>query len=260
MLQRAIACFRAQSYQNKRLVILDSRDNPAHVTWEPETGLPIVIHSGPMMGLREDLSIGKLRNVVNLAADRMRADIIVHWDSDDWSHPERIAEQVAFLQASGKEAVGYREMLFWREPIKEITTKPAPAQYSSIFGEAWLFTSGHPKYCLGTSLCYWRSVWERRPFEDVQIGEDYRWLQSVDSLGVTTLGGAIETSKKGFQTLQGPWQQPRMIASIHGGNTSPVYKREYLEGSEVQRGEWKRVPAWDDFCRRTMEANEHRTA
>ena len=42
------------------------------------------------------------------------ADILVHLDDDDYSHPNRIAEQVVLLQSSGADCVGYREMLFWQ--------------------------------------------------------------------------------------------------------------------------------------------------
>lgn len=223
MLQRAIACFRAQTYGRRHLYIMDSGLTPATDSLPDRYPESNILYHHTHGG-----SIGHLRNYAANWQDDRLPDVFIHWDDDDWSHPERIAEQVALLKASGKEAVGYREMLFWDS---------RPGQFCA----AWLFTSGLPRYCLGTSLCYWRSVWQKRPFEDVQIGEDYRWLQGVDSLGTSSMNLPEEHS------------HPRMIASIHGSNTSPVYKREYLEGSEAQRGEWKRAPAWDDFCRRTME-------
>ncbi len=252
MTKRAVECFRAQTYGPTRryLVILDTgeegsfrltasdSENEIH-DWRPS---------------ERERTVGSLRNYANAYVGN--ADVIVHWDSDDWSHPARIAEQVALLQSSGKECVGYRDMLFWRpDPCVpwEIVSctcgnryprsgAPCPQCHRYPKGEAWLFTSGHPKYCLGTSLCYWRWVWERLPFEDVQTGEDYAWLKGVDSLGERSHAG-WHSDKPGA----------RMIASIHGGNTSPVYKREYLEGSEAQRGEWRRVPAWDSYCRGIME-------
>ncbi len=260
MLKRAIACFQAQTYRRKFICAYDTspgaqpiRDNIASPTGAFEGS---ILHFPDNAGK----SIGWLRNEIALhhCEATIAPDIFIHWDDDDWSHPERIAEQVALLKASGKEAVGFREMLFWRfvdckcasgtcsprdsghwgRMLRTAHHPTCPRSSDGTGDEAWLYISGKPSYCLGTSLCYWRTVWERRPFEDVQTGEDYAWLKGVDSLGVFALR---------------PAEKPRMIASIHGGNTSPVYKREYLEGSEAQRGEWKRVPQWDDYCRRTME-------
>jgi len=191
--------------------------------------------------------------------------VIIHWDSDDWSHPERIAEQVAFLQASGKEAVGYREMLFWRETKQvlgagvEYSQTAPPRSLGSLAlkdGEAWLYSNGNPGYCLGTSLCYWRRVWEKRPFEDLAHGEDYAWLKGVDSLGISSRSkrSRIMCDSFGGDGPDGSIVvkdgQPRMIASIHGGNTSPAY--QHLEACEKQGEKWKRVPQWDDFCRKVM--------
>ncbi len=263
MLQRAIACFQAQTYQRARLCVYDTRHR-----YQSSDDIKVGIFHFPENVHR---SIGMLRN--RIAASIIGApnppDVFIHFDDDDWSHPARIAEQVALLQSSGKEAVGYREMLFWNTdydlPGSIHTPLPGPfeAKYQEKRrelqrnfvakggGEAWLFSSRHPKYCLGTSLCYWRTVWEKRPFEDVQVGEDYRWIQGVDSLGVTA--EVIPPILPYGNDIDYGQRYPRMIASIHGGNTSPLYKREYLEGSEAQRGEWQRVPGWDDYCRQTME-------
>ena len=50
--------------------------------------------------------------------------------------------------------------------------------------------------------------------------------------------------------IQDSIYEPRMIASIHGGNTSNSYDLEAL----VARGsrDWTRVSEWDDYARRTM--------
>ena len=71
-LLRARKCFEAQTYPNKRLYVLD-------------TGFP------PFVAM----SIGNLRNVMCQAAED--ADVIAHWDDDDWSYPDRLTEQVALF-------------------------------------------------------------------------------------------------------------------------------------------------------------------
>jgi glycosyltransferase involved in cell wall biosynthesis len=230
MAKRAIECFRSQTYQNKRLYVYDTGTRPCADSL-PD-GFPdhsIVYHRG----LDEGITIGMLRNRANWWAVRPHAeappnaDILIHWDDDDWSHPNRISEQVALLQASRKQVCGYRDMLFWRT-----------GGYTR--GEAWLYTNNDPRYCLGTSLCYYRSVWERRPFPNESRGEDKEWLREVESLGETSLFRFSGPSGSGHNDLQ-----PRMIASIHSGN-HVVYQ------PEKQIHNYTRVPEWDEHCRKVM--------
>lgn len=216
MVLRAIRCFREQTYQAKRLLIYDNSSES-----DPDLDYPrdidVAYHE------RAGRSIGLLRNGANGHSEEQ---IIVHWDSDDWSHPRRIEEQVALLQACGKQCVGYRDMLFW--------LSPGP-------GQAWLYSNPDPRYCLGTSLCYWRSAWEERPFPDEPkrkggSGEDVLWLREINSFGCGSFGPAMQRP---------PEIMPRMIASIHGHNTQDYSITERSES-------WKRVPAWDEHCRRVM--------
>ena len=221
MVRRAVACFRAQTYENKSLLIYDSSDEgPAE--WINEGG--IYTEHFPVHA-----SVGKLRNAANAYAERLHADVIVHWDSDDWSHPRRIEEQVALLQNPlfGRRyyvpAVGYREMLFWDS---------RPGQFCG----AWLYDNPNPAYCLGTSLCYWRQTWEAWPFADMTPSgaEDARWTTGLGAVGVSSLSRGAN------------WDiTPRMIAAIHGGNTASRI--------DPAKPEWLRVSGWDEYCRRTME-------
>jgi hypothetical protein len=188
-------------------------------------------------------TIGELRNRAIQQAKGF--DIIVHADDDDYSHPNRIAEQVALLQSSGKECVGYREVLFWRSSCQVyVGEMQGPLGPHPVFelhdGEAWLYSNRDPRYCIGASLCYWRRVWERHPFPALPknregLTEDNAWLRDVDSYG--------ELSR-----LNEQWE-PRLICSIHGGN-SQAYDIE----AKIARGatEWRRVPEWDAYCREIM--------
>ena len=244
MAARAIESFRRQTYGNRFLVIIDNGTvNPSPFI-DLARADDIRLHR-----FGQGISMGVLRNAANTSAscetfhnvhnrDRggvrrprlpiavPQADIIVHFDDDDWSYPNRIADQVALLAASGADAVGFREMLFWRTPQKE----------------AWLFTGATPDYALGTSLCYWRKTWQRRPFLNENQGVEEKWCAD---LKVTSMSANFEC--QGLQIEI----EPRMIASIHGGNTSTGYdlERHVAMGSQ----QWRRVPEWDEYCRERMK-------
>ncbi len=179
-----------------------------------------------------DRSIGALRNAANAQTD---ADIIIHWDSDDWSHRDRIAEQVALLQSGDVgmlpvECVGYNEMLFWDQ--QAAVEVDLDTESAIDIGEAWLYRASIPNYAIGTSMCYWRSTWERNPFPDRSEGcDDLEWFNR---------GVKIQSESSIM-----PMTDPRMIASIHGGNTCSKI--------DATKREWKRVPEWDAYCREAMK-------
>jgi len=187
-----------------------------------------------MLPAEQGKTIGAMRNHANsLLTD---CDIVCHFDDDDWSHPNRIAEQVALLQATGADCVGYNEMLFWRERAPE---RP---------GESWLYSNPNPRYALGTSLCYWRKAWEARPFLDINHGEDTEWLKGLRC-------EAVSSGKPSSRAIYSA-DLISMIARIHSGNSSSAYDpREMAEnaGLPVFERQWSRVPAWDKVCRKVME-------
>lgn len=234
MAKRAVECFRAQTYPAKRLLIYDSTPHDSGI---PLGGCgPVIFHVGHNGG---GLTIGHLRNLASslrTGYGHDLSDILIHWDDDDYSHPNRIAEQVALLQSSGADAVGYREMLF----------------HSS--GGAWLYSNPNPAYALGTSLCYWRRTWEAKPFEAVNSGEDTRWIAGLKMVSESSIAVtyAPELDRAQLATAN-PRYEPRMIARIHPGNTSKAYDPAVMAAVERQGGEWKRVPEWDSYCRSVME-------
>lgn len=225
MTRRAIDSFWRQTYSNKNLLMLNSGDTLSF----PEFPLHLCTSSGK--------SVGELRNLANAAGS---GKIIAHWDSDDLSHPNRLAEQVALLQSSGRECVGYREVLFWN--TRGTSDAGGHLVTSTPGGEAWIYRNPYdPSYCVGASLCYWRSAWERRPFEHVSAGEDTRWLMGVKSLGFSAFGHP-EAVAQGF--IDRDW---RMVCQIHAGSTTQgTPPRE-------KKAEWERVPQWDSCCRERMK-------
>jgi len=171
---------------------------------------------------RENATIGQLRNSAN---ERTDGDIILHWDDDDWSYPGRILESVLALTEGKHDCVGYNSLLFWR-------------QCGDDPGQAWVYINGAQTYCVGTSLCYYRHVWERWPFPDMPrarggTGEDTAWLHGVDSW-------AMPYNLK----------TPSMIAHIHGENSMPYNIEELMQHGSTN---WFRLQGKDEYCRRIMQ-------
>jgi glycosyltransferase involved in cell wall biosynthesis len=168
----AVELFLAQTWPNKQLVIVDDFSAPSFDVAPPGPGIVYITE-------RVRSTIGAKRN---RACAEARGDIICHWDDDDHSDPGRIANQVETLLAGPFEMTGYSEMVF-RNGTRQ-----------------WLY-KGTDGYMLGTSLMYRKEYWRRRPFGDLNIGEDLLFQAGARSVSVPA--GDL------------------MWARTHPGNTSP---------------------------------------
>lgn len=222
MVQRAVKSFQAQTYANKKLVIWNTGQlfgtQPFRGirVWEP-------------VAIRDNASVGTLRNRANYwAVEALDGiDLIAHWDSDDWSHPKRIEEQVALLEQTGADLAGYRDALFW-------DTRKQPA-------EAWQYRSEHPKMVIGASMMYRRQLWERCPFEDIPTAEDYRfWLQAVKHPAKVSAASSFTGD-----CTDGVFNEPRMVCELHGSNTSPAYEN-------MHSSSWRRAAEYDHYAKGVM--------
>lgn len=228
MVARAVRAFRAQTYPNKCLLVWDSGTFVADLG-VADLGRP---QAGEMFwgdSYTGTKSIGELRNAAvrfAVGGPTPHPEIFIHFDDDDLSHPSRIAEQVAHLQSSGADVVGFNELLFWREA-------------SIASGEAWLYRNVRADLCPGTTLCYWRKTWERKPFPDTSEAEDRKFCMGLNCAAAPS-----------FWIRKDQKTEPRMIASIHGENTANYD----LEGLIARGGDtnWKRVPEFDSYCAETM--------
>ena len=173
-LPQAIACFLQQIYPNRELLILsDGADVRDLVPADPRIRLLHLAYAG----------IGEKRN---FGCSQAAGDLVAHWDDDDYSAPERLADQVSRLLAAGKAVTGYRSMRF-------------------SDGEKWWRYEGKPTFALGTSLVYRKTWWETHRFPALQIGEDNCFVEQASAAGQLVTAEA----------------QEMMYASIHPGNTSP---------------------------------------
>ncbi len=237
--------FRSQTYQRKDLLIYDTG---AREFSEPLRAFEMCIHTGA-----QGRTIGALRNAANQQCDGW--DIIAHLDVDDWSHPNRITEQVALLQSSGADVVGYSDMLFWR-------TVSDPY----VGHQAWLFQCAKQLTpAVGTSLCYWRKTWERKKLSDLPKGpggqSEYReFLRDSKVVAVSSIPrhatpGILKPEGTNLDRVGLDTYGPRMIARIHGGNFSPYNIEEQIaRGSNAMPNEgWTRKQEWDQRIREILK-------
>ena len=231
MVERAVRSFGAQTYKNKHLIVLNTGQKVAKPEWFRDE--PIIADYWHYAEGGENMTVGALRNVINETAWRnFVCDIICHFDSDDYSHPRRIEEQVALLQESGKKAVGYNEVLFWDS---------RPGQFCG----AWMYSNPNKEYFVGASMMYWREAWEQCKFEEGRdtngrsLPEDARWWNAnhKDCLGISSAELLNDVDR----------ETPRLICEIHGDNTSTSYR-----DAVRQPPSWKRAPEWEKHCRKVM--------
>jgi glycosyltransferase involved in cell wall biosynthesis len=199
MTKQAIASFLSQDYEQKELLICDDEDAPSLELNEFPVSRNVIY-----IVTEQQMTIGAKRNEL---CEWAAGEIIVHFDSDDWSHPHRIGDQVSRLLASRRAVTGYHSLLFWdgREATKFVSTRN--------------------DYACGATLCFLKSFWEKHPFENLQIGEDNRFVraaQSSDEIIATDCGAM-------------------MVARIHSGNTFTKPGYPPISLSELPKEFWAAI-------------------
>src|SRR5687767_1929483 len=134
--QRALESFLSQTYPAE-LVILD---DAADLSFPSGVNYPQVQYH-----VSASRSIAEKRNECCRLA---KGDVIVHFDSDDWSAPTRIADQVKLLEESGKAVLGFCTVLFYDQQTRR----------------AYRWGNDDRISIAGTSLCYKRDWAIAHPF------------------------------------------------------------------------------------------------
>lgn len=134
--------FLGQKHDRKELILIseDEIDFPAH----PQIRL---VKCDP------GLTVGAKRNI---GAANANGEVVVHFDSDDFSRPGRIEEQLRLMRQCERPVVGYNSILF----------------YNQNRNEAYKLRPGPSSWAAGTSLMYTKSYWQANNFEDRSVGED----------------------------------------------------------------------------------------
>lgn len=173
----AIDCWMRQTYENRDLVIVDDGEDSIENIIPKDSR----IH---YFRIPEKIATGAKRNkCCELAA----GSIICHFDDDDWSAPDRIADQVARLMGTGKPITGYSQLLFW----------------DTLTLQAKRYQAQVPNYVVGTSLMYKREFWLVGPFKEIQVASDNAFVYPA----LSRIAASNDPS--------------HMVARIHGSHTSP---------------------------------------
>lgn len=191
--EQALNCFMSQTYPDKELIIYDDINDPSFPEFAAEW--PI---TEPVLFLNDGDGTCKLiyevhGDIQSIAQKRnqccqlARGDIVIHWDSDDWSDPKRMADQVQRLEESGKSVTAYNRILFY---------EPASDRWGR-----WVLYSDQ---AFGTSLCYLKSWWTAHRFDERRnIGEDNLFIHEARAESIIVDGHSM------------------IVARVHSDNTSP---------------------------------------
>ena len=157
-----IRCFLAQSFQDSELLIVNDGDDPSIGCVPDHPRVRYIKLDGPRR------TIGEKRNI---CCDLAHGELIIHADDDDWSGPNRIAHQVAELDRSGKQVLGYHNILL----------------FDQVRGRAHRYnqTNGQPLWAFahGATFCYRREFWLGHEFENRSGKEDSFFAKAADKRG-----------------------------------------------------------------------------
>jgi glycosyltransferase involved in cell wall biosynthesis len=178
----AVRRFVSQDHPDRELVVVDDGADPIEDLLPPDPRIRYI-------RLDQRRTIGFKRN---LACDAARGELIVHWDDDDWVTDWRIRYQAESLVARGADVCGL-DRVHYHDPAS---------------GRSWqyVYPGGPRPWVAGNTLCYTRATWSRRPFADVNVGEDSRFLWSDGSRRIVAL------EDPGF-----------IVAFVHARNADPKY-------------------------------------
>lgn len=178
----AMEYFLRQDYANTELIVLDEGEESVESLIPGTERIRYVRYPG---------SFSSLGDKRNYACSLAKGETILHWDDDDWYAPDWISRQVAMLESQLADICGLNTLYF----------------FNPLLGQAWKYVysyNRHP-WVAGATLAYRKSVWERRPFRSVDVGEDNQFVWYSEARVVA------HEYAEGF------------VSILHGRNTSPKH-------------------------------------
>ena len=179
------ARFLRQRHPRKELIVMIDGEDPVEgLETDEAAGIRVMRMSAPGGAVH---SIG---HKLNEAAELAHGTLLAIWDDDDWYGNDRLERQVAVM-SEDVQVSGTSTAYFW---------ELGPDRW-------WLYRYGGARpWVAGSTMMLPRTQWMRRPFEDVTIGVDYRFLLGLDrivdlaipELCVVGLHGRNTISSAGF--------------------------------------------------------------
>lgn len=164
---QAIKYFLHQDYPNKELIIVDD-GNDRVIDLIPEDDRIKYIHQD------KKSSIGNMRN---LAVEKSKGEIIVHWDDDDWYSKNRISYQVQPLLEGRSDVCGIETGFIYDIPENSFWSCD-PSLHAKMF-----YADIH-----GGSIVYFRHLWEKlAKYPDISLAEDAAFLGALNKARIVKL-------------------------------------------------------------------------
>jgi glycosyltransferase involved in cell wall biosynthesis len=138
---KAIEYFLRQDYPNKQLVIVDDGTDPIADLVPHERDQFVYVR------LTRKAPLGEKRNI---AVENASADIILHWDDDDWYAIHRISYQVGALLEENANICGLGNGFFY-DICEDKFWRCSENLHNTLFAAQ----------VIGGSLCYTRALWHR---------------------------------------------------------------------------------------------------
>ena len=197
----AIDYFLKQDYPNAEMVIIDDGTSPA----------THLIPDNPKIRYFYTDPIGTIGVKRNYACEKAKGEIIMHWDDDDWYAPDWISRQVQAMESSKAGIVGLNQVIF----------------FSPSINKRWMYEDSDEEkpWLCGATMAYRKTLWQKHPFIDLQVGEDYDFVwnsgASVFATGYTTgFAALLHAHNTSIKPVENPlhkkhastWKEPEAAA------------------------------------------------
>ena len=213
----AMRCFLAQDYPNRELVILDDGDEAVAdlVPDDPRVRYERLARRQPLGTKR------------NLACERARGDLILHWDDDDWMASWRMRYQIDGLLQSGADICGVSRLRYL-----DVRTRSA-WQY--------VYPEGHRPYVCDGTLCYAKDFWSHHPFPDEHENTGLAFLWSDTPKRIVALEndsfyiGVMHATNVSPKAVTAPRWSPYPVEHIQAqmGDDWERYHQMHQQGNHV---------------------------
>jgi len=158
LLKRAIACFEAQNYPNKELIISHPKKDQ-----QTKSVITEILGRSEILILQverdADESVGNARN---LAILKCHGDYVCVWDDDDWYHPSRLSFQFNSMKTTG---VGYNASVLTKVLLFDNSTQKAYVSFS---------------YCWENTLLCRKEIILQNQYAHQNKGEDTHIIKFLD--------------------------------------------------------------------------------